>query len=226
MFFGHIYRNTPHASTQEKPSFLLFGMDLRAPSQAALFPPSPCEPTTVEDYREELITSLSSARELAAKSLRTAQEKSKERFDATASVRNFRRGDWVLVRFPSDETGKHRKLSQPWHGPYRVLEQTDTTVRVEKVYRTQNAPLHVNQNRVKFWPQDFPPGYYWYGWRQCCPGKVPQWVESDSRADEDLGQSLDDDTEQRESMSQPSPADRTDHMPSQFRAARVTRVVL
>ena len=26
-------------------------------------------------------------------------------------------GDWVLVYFAQDETGKNRKLSQPWHGP-------------------------------------------------------------------------------------------------------------
>lgn len=64
------YRNTPHESTKEKPSFLLFGMDLRSPSQAALFPPSSLTPTTVEDYREELITSLSVARELTAASIK------------------------------------------------------------------------------------------------------------------------------------------------------------
>ena len=55
------YRNTPHETTGEKPSFLLFGVDLRTPSQAALFPPALPDPTTIEDYRETLITTLSSA---------------------------------------------------------------------------------------------------------------------------------------------------------------------
>ena len=58
-------------STGEKLSFLLFGMDVRTPSEAALFPPSRLEPTMV-NYREELITSLSSVRELAAKQEATA----------------------------------------------------------------------------------------------------------------------------------------------------------
>ena len=75
------YRNMPHDSTGEKPSFLLFGMDLRTPSEAALFPPSRLEPTMVENYREELITSLSSARELAAKHLKRKQQQSKEHYD-------------------------------------------------------------------------------------------------------------------------------------------------
>ena len=32
------YRNTPHSTTGEKPSFLLFGFDCRSPTEAALFP--------------------------------------------------------------------------------------------------------------------------------------------------------------------------------------------
>ena len=46
------YRNTPHQATGEKPSFLLFGVDFRTPSEAALLPPTPLEPGTVENYRE------------------------------------------------------------------------------------------------------------------------------------------------------------------------------
>ena len=81
------------------------------------------------------------------------------------------------MRFPSDEPGRNRKLSQPWHGPYRVLQTTDTTLTVEKVYRTKQQ-LRVHQSRVKFCPPDLPPGYYWYGRRHHSQGKVPQWVES------------------------------------------------
>ena len=180
------YRNTPHESTKEKPSFLLFGMDLRSPSQAALFPPSSLTPTTVEDYREELITSLSVARELAAASIKESQYQSKQRYDRKATVRQFRQGDWVLVRFLSDETGRTRKLSQPWHGPYRVLDHTDTTIKLEKVYRAEHAPLHVHKSRVKFCPLDLPPGYYWYGRRHCCPGKVPEWVQHLTEAQDSL----------------------------------------
>ena len=58
------YRNTPHESTREKPSFLLFGMDLRSPTEAALLPLDPVSPCDLDDYREELIVSLSSARQL------------------------------------------------------------------------------------------------------------------------------------------------------------------
>ena len=59
------YRNTPHESTGEKPSFLLFGIDCRSPSEAAICLPNQLEPGAVEDYREQLMLNLSSARELA-----------------------------------------------------------------------------------------------------------------------------------------------------------------
>ena len=30
------------------------------------------------------------------------------------------KGEWVLLKFPCKETGRNRKLSQPWDRPYRV----------------------------------------------------------------------------------------------------------
>ncbi len=56
------YRNTPHESTGEKPSFLMmFGINLRTPTEAVLRPPNSLEPGMVEDYRAEVVLSLSSS---------------------------------------------------------------------------------------------------------------------------------------------------------------------
>ena len=68
------YRNTPHTSTAEKPSFLLFGVDCRSPTEAAFLPVNQVSPTTVEDYREELMVSLTSARELALETLQRGSD--------------------------------------------------------------------------------------------------------------------------------------------------------
>ena len=43
------YRNTIHESTGEKPSFFLFGIDLRTPSEASLLPPNPLRLSTTVD---------------------------------------------------------------------------------------------------------------------------------------------------------------------------------
>ena len=98
------YRNTPHEITKEKPSFLMFGLDLRSPTEAALLEPDVIHPTDIQDYRQELILSLSSARELAEASICKQQQRSKERYDMKSVVRDLKLGDWILIHFPVERT--------------------------------------------------------------------------------------------------------------------------
>ena len=171
------YRNAPHDSTHEKPSFLLFGTDCRYPTEAALLPPTDIEPADVIDYRQELMLALSSARELAAESIQEAQRKYKRTYDTRSRITEYKLGDWVLIRFPQDETGANRKLSRPWHGPYRVTCCSKTGVTAVKVYFPDERPIQVHQTRVARCPHGFPAGYYWYGHRRSGPGRPPKWVE-------------------------------------------------
>ncbi len=55
--YGVAYRNVPHESTGEKPSFLLYGVD---PTEAAEVD------LDVADYREQVVQTLSSARDTAS----------------------------------------------------------------------------------------------------------------------------------------------------------------
>ena len=87
-------------------------------------------------YREELILLLSSARELAAQSIQQAQKKYKTNYDLKAYRQDHWVGEWVLVKFPADETGLMRKLARPWHGPYRVLEMNYPDVTVEDRFQS------------------------------------------------------------------------------------------
>ena len=172
------YRNTPHDSTSEKPSFLLFGWDCRSPTEAAPLPvDESVQYTTVTDYREELVHSLSSARQLALENIREAQRRYKAQYDRNADDYQYRVGDWVLIRFPSEETGRFRKLSRPWHGPYRVTSCNDTNVTAIKVYFPCENPIQVHQSRVKPCPDGFTAGYFWYGGKRKGPGRPPKWVE-------------------------------------------------
>lgn len=173
----YAYRNTPHTSTGEKPSFLLFGVDCRTPTEAAYLPTTDVSPTDVENYKEELMLSLSSARELAASCIRKAQAKYKRSYDRRVREVTMRVGDWVLVRFPQDESGRWRKLSRPWHGPYRIVDKSDPDVTCVKVYHPQDSPIHVHQSWVCRCPAEFPAGYYWYGGKRRGPGRPPRWVD-------------------------------------------------
>ena len=106
----------PHETKEEKPSFLLFGMDCHSPTEAL---PLKQGETEVTAYREELIESL--CRRLAAETIQKAQTKYKMQYDCKAKPDQYRIGEWVLIKFPSEESGKQRKLSKPWH-PYRIME--------------------------------------------------------------------------------------------------------
>jgi hypothetical protein len=161
----------------EKPSYLLFGMDCRSPTEAALLPPSDLQPVDVEDYREELTLSLSSARSTAAECIQKAQARYKTQYDRKATPRTYRPGEWILVRFPCDESGKQRKLSRPWHGPYRVLSTAGPDVTAQKVYFPEDGQIQIHQSRVSDCPPGFPAGYYWYGENQKGLGRPPRWVQ-------------------------------------------------
>ena len=192
------YRNTPHESTHEKPSYLLFGFDCRTPTEAALLQPDGWETVDVVGYREELVMSLSSARELAAKAIQQAQKKYKKNYDKRASQRDYRLGEWVLVKFPAAETGKMRKLARPWHGPYRVVGLREPDVTVEKVYQPQDGPLQIHKTRVTPCPDAFPAGFHWYGDRRQSPGRPPRWVEGLLRGDNQEDEPRDTDTQEPE----------------------------
>ena len=83
----------------------------------------------------------------------------------------------MFVYFPSEETGKLRKLSQPWRGPFRVISKDDPDVTIVKVYFPDDPPLQVHQMRVENCPLSFPCTYYWYGNKRSKPGQLPKWVE-------------------------------------------------
>ncbi len=84
--------------------------------------------SSTSDYRQELVLSLSSPRQLAAKSIRVAQQKYKAQYDKRSSSTDFKIGDLVLVKFPQEETGPQQKLSHPWHGPYCVVSRRDPDI--------------------------------------------------------------------------------------------------
>ena len=156
------YRNTPHESTGEKPSFLLFGWDLRSPTEAAFVQPANMTPTTAEDYREEVMFSLTSARQLAAQSVEKVQQRYKKYYDRHAKSVEYRVGDWIFIRFPAEETGRNRKMSHPWHGPYRVMSKRDPDISAQKVYFQDEGQIQVHQQRITRCPPELLAGYYWY----------------------------------------------------------------
>ena len=121
------------------------------------------------------MVSLTSARELAATSIQKARDKYKRSYDRHSNS-SWKPGDWVLVRFPQEESGANHKLSRPWHGPYRVTSVNDPDLSSIKVYFPQDQAIRVHQSRIKTCPLNFPSGFYWYGGKRRGPGRPLKWV--------------------------------------------------
>ena len=80
-------------ATKEKLLFLLFGLDCKLPTEAALLPPEHPEPVNMEDYHEQLIVSLSSARKLAASSIQAALVHYKKYYDKKSHPVKYQVGE-------------------------------------------------------------------------------------------------------------------------------------
>ena len=79
--------------------------------EAALLPPTTNPDVSVEDYWEQLLLSLSPQRgNWPPRALpRRRQGTRASIYDKKTVASDYRVGDWVLVKFPHEETGKHRK---------------------------------------------------------------------------------------------------------------------
>ena len=94
--------------------------------------------------------------------------------DVCINSSKLRVGDWILIRFPHEETGANRKLSRPWYGPFRISSIEQSNIIANKVYFPQEESIRVHMSRVHK-IKDFPAGFYWYGGNRRGPGQFPRW---------------------------------------------------
>ena len=164
------YRNIPHPSTGEKPSFLLFGFDCHHPTEATTLPTRSPSAVEVSDYREELVLNPSSARAMAAKSIARAQQVQRDQYNHHTNATRCKVGDWILIHFPRP------KLSRLRHGPYLVTSCDDPNVTAVKIFFPTDPPIQVHQSRINKCPLSFPHNFYWYGGRRSKPGRPSKKV--------------------------------------------------
>ena len=218
----YAYRNTPHSSTGEKPSFLLFGFDCHHPTEAATLLLKSPNITEITDYREELVLNLSSSRALAAKAISKAQKNQKAHYDQHTTISKLRVGDWILIYFPQDETGKHCKLSRPWHGPYHIISRNDPHVTAVKIFFPTDPPIQVHQSRVNKCPPSFPSDFYWYGGKKSKPGRPTKRIQKQLEAIDTELRQLYDTTTTDDTTSKVEENDREESTANKDIAARVS----
>ena len=147
------YRTKPHDSTDESPFYLLYGRDARLPTESTLQSSLPLHMLDVGDYHTELVIGLSTAWEMARKSIEKAQSKQKFQYDKKAKVTSYKISDRVMVYMPHEATGKDRKLALPYHGPYRIIDIRTNCLLLRPVDKPDEQLVLVNMDRVSPCPQ-------------------------------------------------------------------------
>ncbi|GBM09383.1 Retrovirus-related Pol polyprotein from transposon 412 [Araneus ventricosus] len=139
------YRSAEHEVTGLTPAEMLFGRTLRLPCNILLGRPSET-PSSPNEYKKNLEVRLESVHAFARERIKLASERTKTRYDSTATDHHFKEGDLVWMYNPKRRRGLNPKLQQNWEGPYTVVNKLN-----DVVYRVQRSPnakpkfIHINR---------------------------------------------------------------------------------
>ena len=95
------YRASLQESTKESPFFLLYGRDPRVPTSTVLTYQRSPYTIDIDDYKSEMMTSLSQAWKLAQENIKVAQKYQKTQYNKKTRETNVKVGDRVMVLMPT-----------------------------------------------------------------------------------------------------------------------------
>lgn len=118
------YRNTPQDSTGEKPSFLLFGLDCKSPTEATFVHGTSLYLTDLFDYWAVIDFGQRIGLQMHQVSSEGIQE---ETWQEGHVAYDYKLGEWELVIFPQKEVDQNSKLSNPGMGHIVWLDTVTQT---------------------------------------------------------------------------------------------------
>jgi len=127
-------RAAVHNSTEQPPSNVLFGRELRLPCDVVFGSPKE-QNTNIENYVDEWQKRLLNIHGLVREILNLASDKMKARYDLRANSGGFQQNDKLWLFNPQRKKCKSPKLTPVWKGPYNVVKRLN-----DVVYRVQRSP--------------------------------------------------------------------------------------
>ena len=115
----------------------------------------------VDTYKGEMAIKFNEVWDLAQNNIKRAQRHQKAYYDKQSKPPRFKVGDRVFVYMPAAKATKAYKFARSLHGPYRIIEQSDTGLVVRPIDKPQGEPIRVAYNGIrhycdslpnKFWP--------------------------------------------------------------------------
>lgn len=130
---------------------MLYGCDARIPTEAAPNASLSLHMLDIADYRTELVIGLTTAWNSACTCITKAQKNMTDmpNLQYIRSVTEL----WFTCLMRCQV---HRKLSLPYHGPYRIIDIDSNYVSVKSVDRPDEQLIRVNMDRITLCPAEVP----------------------------------------------------------------------
>ncbi|CAD7002032.1 unnamed protein product [Ceratitis capitata] len=142
------YRSAVHVTTGQTPARILFGSELRLPSDLKFGITGDAKrigKVTSTDLEEGLREVLAFARQRT----QVMSDKMKARYDKPMNSEGFQNGDLVLLYNPQRKRGFSPKLQCNWEGPYKIIKRlNDVVYRIQTVGGPRNKMKVVHLERL------------------------------------------------------------------------------
>jgi hypothetical protein len=136
------YRASTHDTTGFTLASLLFGRELRLPSDLLFGTPPDKERPTLEHAADHLRDIHNYVRQ----HLRLASNRMKTRYDKLANWAGYQEGHRVWLYRPTRTKGRSPKLQSSWEGPYKIIKRIkDVVNRTQRSPRSRMMVVHLDR---------------------------------------------------------------------------------
>ena len=143
------YHTALHAATGFSPFHIVFGHSPTLPVDVMLGALPPHQPKDVPAYIGDQHKSLNTAYSTVRSHIQSAHERNKQRHDASKPYLPYTVGDQVWLHVPAVKTGRSKKFSSQWHGPYTILDKISATNYRIKLVGSPAKDIVVHHNKLK-----------------------------------------------------------------------------
>ena len=129
------YRSTVHASTSRSPAKVIFGTEIKLPSDLEFGVKPATERDATYTGKED---SLNELHEFVSTRIRIVSDRMKARYDCAANTEGFHEGQLVLLYNLQRKKGLSPKIQTSWDEPYKIIKRlNDVVYRIQKSNSTQ-----------------------------------------------------------------------------------------